>query len=213
MEQPATVQPISLYPDMVFPASETYPIEAGDYTEVADASLDLSNATGQERAGYMRTARKAGQLVVGNTAGEVPSTTPVPVGVLKFCGTGSINGYEDALAFSLEGSDVDRMVKHYAGKKNRELQEALYTAIDYIASQPKGDGSHILQRLKGSAPTYNYKRVKLWRFKPGDARGLPHKQALRNTRIVYATVTSHDGVNAVALLDIISRNDFGNKYN
>ena len=138
----------------------------------------------------------------------------LPVGVLKQNANDGNQGVIDSLTLDADELSVKRMIKQFAGKKDKQLMSALEKAIEYIAEHPMGDGSEKVQGLKNSEPTFNLQRVSLWRFKPRQAQGFKAGLSKMNgVRIVYGLVDTPATGQIVGILDIVDRDHLGKKYN
>ncbi len=136
----------------------------------------------------------------------------LPVAVIKMRATnGSEGTLTDDSTLDTDPSALDRIIKKYAGAKNKVLQQALHSSVDYLRENPLSPASEKIQSLQQRQPYINGRRIPIFRFKPYEAPNLNHT-ALRRTRIIYGLVDIGESQNAVSILDILHREDMARKY-
>lgn len=164
-------------------------------------------------AGYVQTGRvdDIGYYVCHDTIPQVR----LPVGVLKHIVGTNNPGHLASSTHVYDGTEagLDRIIKGFAGKKNRQQQKQLFEAAEYLAAHPKAEGSKVVRALKKATLTAGGSPIELWRFKPNEAPDFTFKAPLRDVRMIYAVLPSDIGTEALSIFDILSREDFEKQYN
>ena len=165
-----------------------------------------------KRIGFRQMADSAGNLFFefGKTLKALP--TAFLKGGKKDAKNGKGLSIEEATPQATD-EDMDKAVRQFAGKKDAGMYSAIIDAIEYLRLHPLEDGSQGLKCLQyGGQPSVNGKSMKLWRFKPNEAKGMKHNHRLRDVRIVYGLATLKDGKRLLAIVDLLRRDEFGRKY-